>query len=368
MSGRVLAISAAAIAMLCATAQAGSAIATTVVKHHRVPAICEQTFNPYMVAESVLRSCGDRIGGLQRVASLPGGGKAYSYGTLTQLVPPAHFNVLTASDKQLSEYGFPTRKELGSKWYKVMRHVRSFAAPTRYLVTDPNVSAPSANSDWANWSGYNVNSHNYTQVTATWEEPSFVTNGCNGDMFVQWVGIGGINSDYLGQDGTSFNVPGFAAHQGFIETIDGTGDPGSGMVVANITSAAGDSFYASTLWNAANSYFNYYMEDYTTGATYSAHSRTVSADQSTAEVISERPQVGGTITNPVYAQLSDFTIVYVTDATGYWGSSAEGFYQLSHNSDRMLGDGSEILATTDDSLSSNSNFQVYYAATQGDCA
>jgi hypothetical protein len=344
----------AALAILGFAAQAGSATAASTARPVRIPAPCSHSVNPYMISRAALRACGDNIAPLLRVTPLVGGGKAYFYGDYTRLVPPAGFNVLKASDKQLSEYGLPTRKQLGSQWYKLMSTVRHFAKATPYLVQVPgfkigaDISAPGGlsnnpfNTNSANWAGFDVNDHNYTQVTATWTEPHFVGVGCTNDKFSQWVGIGGLNgSPYLGQDGTAFNEPGLAAHQGWIETINNDSSP---PVAADIIGTPGSPFYASTLFDVADHYFNYYMQ---TGSTvFTAHSRTVTGDQSHAEVVSEMPFGGPSI--------SDFQTVPVQSATAYWDGGSSGFYGDSHNSITMTDSHQTIV--TPGTLSSGSNF------------
>ena len=319
--------------------------------------LCASSYDPYQVTQSALRACGEDILPLRRVAPLPGGGARYDYGSYTLLVPPAHFNVLTASDQRLAEYGFPTRKRLGARWYPLMRHVRSFTRPTPYLVANPRVKA---NTNNPNWAGYNVNSHSYNGVSADWVEPSFVPAGCSGDRFLQWTGIGGINSGYLGQDGTTFNEPGFAAHQGFIETLNNDLSP---PVAANISATPDQEYYSEAFWVAGQNHFYYYMENLANGATYNAVSRTVTADLTTAEVITERPYL---VQSKSYTQLSDFQSVGVTAATGYWGSSSSnGFYSLSHNSETMVGQNSGPIIANPTPIVSGSDFIVYWDRCQG---
>lgn len=331
---------AAALAAVTAVLTLGSLTAPAGASNHASDrsrsGTCPGPVSPYAASRMVLRACGDTIIPLRQVTPLSGGGDAYSYGSYTVLIPPAHFNVLKATDKQLAEFGFPTRKQLGAHWYPLMRHVRTFPRPTPYLVA---ASQRKANTNTISWAGYNVNGRSYNGVSAYWIEPHFVAANCSGDEFAQWTGIGGTHGSMtLGQDGTTFNLPGFAAHQGFIETV--INDSG-GPVAASVTATPGDQFYAQAFWDSQNNDFDYYMENVHTGATYSAHSRFVgNPDLSTAEVISERPQ-----TSTGYTQLSDFQSVGVASATAYWGSgSSNGFYSLSHNSNTMVGVNGVLIA------------------------
>lgn len=344
-------------------AQPGSPAAAS---GHAPATICSRSFDPYRVPVRVLQSCGDKILWLRRVTRLPGGGRAYSYGAYTRLVPPTHFNVLKASDKQLREYGLPTRKQLGHQWYGVMKHFGHVAPATRYLVEAPHVAAATCQlpNCSANWSGHYVTGHTYTEVTTTWTEPSFVSAGCSGDAFAQWAGMGGTEGPTvptnLGQAGTLFNYPNFAAHQGFIETIiNGSGPP----VAANgFIPSADDSVYVSVLWSGSSGYYSYFMEDITTNTSYSAHSRTDgSPDNSTAEVMSERPTIGS---GP--SQLSKFQNLSVTDAKSYWSGGSAGFVNNPHHyGTTMQGPppNSDTLATT-----TNLNSSSSFSSTWGNCS
>jgi hypothetical protein len=86
---RVSAAAVTALAMIGVFAPGGSSAAASA--HARVPELCARSYNPYRQQVSVLRACGDTILRLRRVTQLPGGGKAYDYGSYTQLVPPPHF-------------------------------------------------------------------------------------------------------------------------------------------------------------------------------------------------------------------------------------------------------------------------------------
>lgn len=328
------------------------------------PAICMTSFDGYSVPQSVARSCGDRILPLLRTTPLPGGGRAYDYGTYTWLEPPAHFNVLRASDKQLSEYGLPTRKQLGRNWRSVASRMRRFIAPSPYLVQIDHVRGFTCGiTDSCGWDGHYVEGHTYTQVSATWTEPHFTAAGCSGDEFMQWAGLGGIYSvpASLGQTGTAFNVPGLAAHQGFIETIiDGSDSPP--VAIDGFVPAAGDTVRASVLWDSSARQYSYLLTDTTAGSSSGAIlSRTdTDPDNTTAEVISERPYVD--VDTGQLSQLSDFQSVAVKDATSYWPGGSAGFVNNPHHySIQMFDKSGNPLATTTN-LDSDSDFTNTWVA------
>jgi hypothetical protein len=335
MLRRIAVISVAAVSVTAAAMTGAQADGMAAAQPSRMTggpaagAPCSRPLDVYQVAPSVLRSCGDTIEPLQRVTPLPGGGLSYNYGDYTLLVPPAHFNVLKASARRLAEYGFPSRHQLGKSWYQVMRHVRTFS-----IVPARRPGVPSATSTKI-WAGYDVNDHRYTGVAATWTEPHFVAHGCSGDSFAQWAGIGGIKAsagNSLGQAGTTFNSPGFAAHQGFIETISkGQGPP---VAVKNFVPKAGNKVLVTASWHASTKEFGYFLENEATGTSMALHSRKVSANLRTAEVISERPTTVNSLGHPVPTELSDFQKVAV-HATASWASGSSGFFRDSHNAITM---------------------------------
>lgn len=316
-----------ALVLAGAVAQAAGAAAAAPGRHSHIPAVCAKSFNPYREPASLVRACGDRILPLRHVTALPGGGKAYSYGDYTQLVPPAHFNVLRASDKRLSEYGFPTRKQLGSRFYAVMRHYRHEVAPPKFMV----MSNTKAASDTGNWSGYNVNSHTYTDVSASWTEPGFTSaGGCTGDEFAQWAGLGGLKSDFIGQAGTAWNYAGIGQHQAWIEAVNGPNDD-VGPAAVPLTATKGATFDVVVTWDPLNSWYDYSMTNEATQLFYNGHSRVVSSDTVTAEVITERPDPDGQLT-----ELSDYTGLNVLQSEASYGTTRDvGFFTLSHNAITM---------------------------------
>lgn len=338
MIAMLIAIATAAASLAGADAQASQASGA----RNDASVVCARRID--QMPASALRHCGYKVHLLRRVAALPAGGKAYDYGDYTLLVPPAHFDPLREPDRILAAYGFPTRKRLGKDFYRLMHSVRTFPKPPRYLVEDPTIQY---NTDEYNWAGYDVNDHQYLSVETTWTEPHFVSHGCSGDQFAEWAGIGGIKSTDLGQEGTTFNHPGWPAHQGFIETI--SGGSGNPVEAAGFDPAAGDSVYALISWNSSTSEFDYYMSDTSNPniPTYSANSRVVTANLDTAEVVSERPTVGTTgppLHLPIYADLSDFQSLRVQYANGYWSTGQSGFYSDSHNSLTMVDSAGNLLA------------------------
>jgi hypothetical protein len=357
-----------AVAMTCAFTQSGTtAIAGKKVSH---PLICDTSYNPYAEPVSALRSCGDLILKLKRVSRLPGGGQAYDYGAYTQVVPPSHFNVLKASDRRLQEYDLPTRHELGSQWSSYVKNIRHFARPLPYLVEIPTVhtTAPKVRpefdclQDWPSetctWSGYAAyQGHSYDYVSAVWQEPAFASDPCDPTAFVQWVGIGGfyLNSTDLGQDGTAFGVPGLAAHQAWIETINDNNSP---IVGVNLTATKGQQFSAITTWDSSDSKFEYNMGNIYTGTVFDGNSSKVTADQRSAEVIAERPVIDGSPSD-----LTDYQQFPVDGAIAGWGTSHSFFVNLPTadvSPVSMYDDNGNLMSSESALGSEGNNWTMYY--------
>jgi hypothetical protein len=315
------------------------------------PSLCTRSFNPYKARTSLLRACGDKILTLRNVRRLPGGGKAYDYGAFTELVPPAHFNVLRASDRQLREYGYPTRRQLGRRWLSIMRHTGRPARPEPFLAQAPAAHPAGRNTPPSlNWSGYDVTGHDYLGVSAKWFEPSFAPSpNCSSTAFGQWAGLG-LGSPYLGQDGTAFNYPTLGAHQAFVQVLPNDNGP----VAVDLYATPGQLFYVRVLWDPANSWYEYFLKNDHTGANTSFHSAPAAAhDGSTAEVITERPRLPP---HGVLPGLSNYGQFQVQDATGFWGSSSsDGFNNLTNNAITMADDNNQTMSSPGSLMGSNWN-------------
>ena len=355
---RITTVAAALVMAGGLTQVASSPASGQTAAHPAHPSLCARSFNPYKARTSLLRACGDKILTLRNVRRLPGGGKAYDYGAYTELVPPAHFNVLRASARQLREYGYPTRRQLGRRWFSIMRHVRHPVRPQPFLVQAPAArpAAAIAASNPLNWSGYDVTGHDYLGVSAQWFEPSFASSpNCSSTAFGQWVGLGGADDDSpdLGQDGTAFNYPTLAAHQAFVQVLP---NDRNGPVAVDLKAEPGQVFFAQVSWDPANSWYVYFMQnDGPSGGSASFHSAPAAAhDGSSAEVITERPVINGTLSD-----LSNYGQFQVQFATGDWGnSSSDGFNDLTNHSITM-GDGNGQTMSSPGSLM-GSNWNMFF--------
>ncbi len=112
--------------------------------NHHSSSICHTGFDPYQQPAAVDRSCGLIVYPLVKVKHLRDGGRIYVYGDpgrTEEPIPPPSFDPLTASDAELTRYGFPLpigphdsqRQKLAKAW-------RAFGQPEPFLVTNPNVT------------------------------------------------------------------------------------------------------------------------------------------------------------------------------------------------------------------------------------
>jgi hypothetical protein len=344
---------------------------------HRVSALCSKSFDPYKAKTAVVRSCGNEVVPRGSVTSLPGGGKAYTYpgAGLTFPVPPAHFDPLKASDRRLSEYGYPTRHQLGASWYGVVRHMRHPVVPPPYLVVLRHVHVPAPRPGPAPllaqgrpcegmdqsecWGGYDVTGHTYTSVDSKWWEPTFGSTSCQTTAFGQWVGLGGINHNKLGQDGTLSGGADAGAHQAFIGKVSAN-DPGN-SVPLNLFATPGQQFFAEVTWDPGNSRYDFVLVNEHTGDSLTPHSSQVDGyDGSTAEVITENPFVDGQ-----WTYLSNFGQFLVdNDEAAYGNGSPVPLNQLTSEKNQILNvfTGDTLMAGPGDFISNGSNFNMFFNA------
>lgn len=231
-------------------------------------------------------------------------------GIVTYHVPPAGFDALNATDEELESYNLPARPATVSSgltdWQRMMTNI-TFVTPPATIFEVPARSATSSTDSSGtvhyNWSGYDATSASstaYYKVYGRYNEPSSnPTQACTNNAEVTWVGLGGIGSNSLAQDGTALHSPGIADHQAWSEVLPD--EPA--LLPQPLYAHAGDSFTAEV--SHASGQFNFYMySDYSLSAiSYSVTSSHY--DGSHADFIAERPTIGSP-PNQYIAPLRDF--------------------------------------------------------------
>ncbi|HEV2638589.1 MAG TPA: G1 family glutamic endopeptidase [Actinocrinis sp.] len=164
-----------------------------------------------------------------------------------------------------------------------------------------------------NWSGYAATGGTgaFKSVSASWKQPA-VTCSSKSTYSSFWVGLDGYSNSALEQTGTEADCIGGRAEYGaWWEVLPASESPYS------VTVAPGDSLTASVTDNG-NGTFTMTLKDSTQGWTKTTtHSGSSGYKDSSAEVIAEATEVGGSI-----AKLSNFGTVTFTGATA--GGTALG--------------------------------------------
>lgn len=318
------------------------------------PPACQSQYDVFAYTPDALRACGLSVFPLTTTKALPGGGYAYTYAessggvtSVTDLVPPAGFNPMAATDAQLDEYGFPPRPtDLHGLeiWQSEMSRWTGAVRPEPYDVAVPSVHFDTITS--RNWAGYAVSgSHGtYTHAEAWYNEPSISGSQCSNPAEGTWAGIGGEWDGYLAQNGTAHNAWPIGDHQSWWELV-----PGDGAHPRTLYGTPGWQFDASTRWYGSGYRFYYY--DSYSGKTDAVDVGTCEYGGTSAEAIVERP---GNLNNG----LSNFGTWQVNQAE----ANGQYFYNWSPTGGRhgiWMVDSSGTVMAQPSSLDFWGDFDVY---------
>jgi hypothetical protein len=319
---------------------------------------CSFTGSPYTVPASILLRCGYKLFHRLRVEELPGGGTSYIYridGYITVFTtPPAGFNPLSASARQLRAYDLPSRAELGAKWRKVMPKLHS-VPPAPIIIQAPG-SAAFTYVDSGQWAGLLDNGYsNFNDVYDHWFEPHISSSTCTHTAEGTWVGLGGSAGSALGQTGTSYGYNNHP-HAPWYEIINRSGGGGTNGAVYPVrwTAAAGDEMSAEANYGNGAYYFN--VTDLQSGQVMGENVYSTDYTGNTAESMTEAPSG---------YNLANFGSFEVFDATAEHGTTNLGMglqqsirYILVNGADREMATPSYI---------SNSNGSSYWNMNQNHC-
>jgi len=329
------------------------------------PSECHGSYNPYNYTRSALEACGIPTYPAT-VTALPDGGQLYSYyrpdGALyaKTTTPPEGFDPSSASDEELAEYGYPPRPSSPlspqqKEWERMVSISRT--KPEPFMVDVPSFSASLTNS---HWSGHITTKGGFTYAEADYIEPSYDNSVCGSSAEVTWAGIGGgpgaTESSYLFQTGTAhsnnLNI-GFANHQPWWEIASGTGGGEAKPFANKAVASAGDTVVAITDTQSEPGSVSFSVIDYTSSQSWqtTVPLKGRSANPATAEMIAERPKVGGSFPN-----LSKFgTLVFESNK-----AAQEGFAlylnEFSNEGIFMFNGASELASPT--SLGAQGLFEV----------
>jgi len=269
----------------------------------------------------------------QAIKHLSDGGNLYIYQVgahqLEFPVPPAGFNSLRASTAELAQYGLPpqpSNPQARAEWNRLAGalsgHVRAPSLSVRAALPNaftrsfkpPTPAVAFSEVDSNNWTGYvseEGQSNYYTNVQATWTQPSIGSTSCSNATHSTWVGIGGyIGSNQLLQAGTDQN------NQAWFEYLGPSGSVPQQIFPNNITINSGDSVLAGTAYTPNQAWF--LVQDQTTGESTMAGVSGASPfyDGSSVEFIDERTEPCNNCTPNPLADYSTTSWAGAEAATG----------------------------------------------------
>jgi hypothetical protein len=261
--------------------------------------VCDSPFDPYAVSTAVLQTCGVQTFPLAAVSNLPDGGTSFDFvaegTTMTYLVPPPGFSVLTASPASLAMYGIPARPDGGSalqQWQDTIGRL-SLVTPPPFLaapqVSSGGVTAARSSGSWSGKVAHKKSTSYFYSSTAEWGEPGAYATSCSNNSAFFWSGIGGWNSGTLAQGGTAINTPGLGQHQAWTEVL-----PDQPYVVAQPVYGQRDGLFEAVV-NHRSGGFNILVENVSSGAGTIVAVNSSHWDGSTAESIVERPTVNNSL-------------------------------------------------------------------------
>lgn len=170
-------------------------------------------------------------------------------------------------------------------------------ASTNAVMHAPRIAAktgklsPMASSyGWSstNWSGYAKTGSGFSDITGEWKVTA-VSSTSSATYSSSWIGIDGFNNSNLIQTGTEADYYSGSAHYGAWWEIL----PAAETVIPSITVHPGDTMYAH-IHNNGGGVWNIYLQDVTTGVSYSTN-QSYSGAATSAEWIQEAPTVGGKV-------------------------------------------------------------------------
>jgi hypothetical protein len=257
---------------------------------------CDRGVSPYKMSYAQRRSCGYETLRVKKVHAAGDGGAVYDYGNNWEITePPAGFDPSTATPSQLQQYGVPPQPPAGSAawpaWHAMVTGLRHFApAPSGLVVSSsmPFGESYGSDSNWAgmmDWGGDSSGSTPYIHATGYWWEPHIGSTPCSGATEASWAGIDGWGGNpYLGQTGTSFNVPPAGNHEFWAAAVP------DGVAVVPLQATPGFEEEADTQYQFGN--YNFWDYDFASQTGLHAVAKNAYWNGKTAEFIVERAKLG----------------------------------------------------------------------------
>jgi hypothetical protein len=237
---------------------------------------CNSSFDVYDESTAALAACGISTYPLVSQGTLSDGGTTYTYdvgsSVETYLVPPAGFNLATASASEIALYhltNYIAAAENNPVAEAELPYV-TFSAPTSFVATVP-VQNIATSSIWAGHMADSDTAGEYWEANAFYNEPELYSSRCTTNAESTWAGLDGNKNETndLAQAGTiagnALAGTGFVQHQSWSEVSPG--QPGAQPQVPIAT--VGKEFSTSTVYNGgtgSNSQFTFVLINEYTGS------------------------------------------------------------------------------------------------------
>jgi hypothetical protein len=313
---------------------------------------------------------GPPAGATGDVESLDDGGELVSYAgpagtTVVFPQPPAGFDPETATDDELSVYGFPPRPtdpNLLGRWHEDVGSVQEVAPPDacqapEQVDPEPPVAGDLVTSKhWAGFADLNPKGNNqWAGIQGDYSQPNHTTT-CPGGQEVSWIGLGGYGTGSLIQAGTGIDA-GDNLYAWFEYLKPGRQFP---IQRTGLAVHPGDHIHIWVNYVYSNNYANLYVTDLTTGR---SSNNIVFAlghkyyDGSSAEFIDERPSltVNGSFTSLENFGTTNWSQARSMTTGGGWGTLS------SFNHVRINMQASHLLASPS-ALTSSTSFSDHWVA------
>ena len=159
-------------------------------------------------------------------------------------VPPRNFEPLTASDEALATYGFPARPAAQDALAAWTDDLANWKPTPDVGLCQTTMRATVVQA--GNWSGYyaTVSSNLYIAAQGDYRQPTAGPTSCTDPQEVSWVGVGGVYSEALIQDGTGISTSG--GYYAWYEYLNTSGGGIPLTKLPSVTVHAGDRVTPST--------------------------------------------------------------------------------------------------------------------------
>jgi hypothetical protein len=216
----------------------------------------------------------------------------------------------------------------------------------------------------ANWAGYVATDGPYRAITASWTVPTMSCTGASSSYSAIWIGIDGVGSSTVEQDGIDANCQaGLPRYNAWYEMFGDNAVNGGSEVqlpTSDYLVAAGDTIIAGV--SRVGTTWNFLLTDTTQGWTFSdaVLAPQPTPKQASAEWIVERPQV--CTSSCALSPLSNFGTMVFHGATATTNAGDETLAGLSPTAFALASPAGTTLATPSAIAAGGKSFSVDWQA------